>query len=269
MHPILFEVGGFALHTYGALGAVGFLVLAGIALVRARALGIAPEALADLMFFTALVGLAGARLLFVAQNPEVAETWFDVVNYRKGGLVFYGAVLAGIPFGALLMWWRRMPQLAVWDVFATAFPVGHAITRLGCFMAGCCYGRPTTAPWGVRYTHELAIAPHDVSLHPVQLYEAAGLLAVGAITHLLYPRRRYDGQVLATYLVAYGLLRWVTELYRGDATRGLFLPAVFGDALSYSQGVSLGVLLTGVGVALAGRARAGDGGPTRTIHDPA
>ena len=80
MHPILFEVGGTAVHTYGALGAVGFLTLAGIALTRAKRMGIEPEHLADLIFVTALLSLLGSRLLFVWQHPEVVESWFDIVN---------------------------------------------------------------------------------------------------------------------------------------------------------------------------------------------
>lgn len=246
MHPILFEVGGVTVHTYGALGAVGFLTLAGIALARAKKLGIEPEHLADLIFVTALLSLLGARLLFVWQNPQVVETWFDIVNYRKGGLVFYGALLTGVPLGTALMWWRGMPILATWDAFATAFPIGHGITRIGCFFAGCCWGLPSASPWAVTYTHDLAIGPHDVAVHPVQLYEAAALFVVGAIVNLAYARRTFDGQILGLYLFSYGLVRMVTELYRGDATRGFFLPDVLGETLSYSQGVSIGVIATGL-----------------------
>lgn len=255
MHPILFELGGSSVHTYGALGAVGFLAVCGIALVRAKKLGIDPERLADLIFFTALVSLLGARLLFVWQNPQVVETWFDVVNYRKGGLVFYGALLVGIPFGTAWLWFKQMPVLAGWDVFATAMPIGHGITRLGCLAAGCCWGTESSAPWAVTYSHPLAIAPHGVSLHPVQVYEALSLLVVGAIVNLAYERRKFDGQILGMYLIGYAAVRMVTELYRGDATRGLFLPQLLGELLSYSQGVSIGIGLLGVGVIAVARLR--------------
>lgn len=252
MHPVLFEVGGVSVHSYGALGAIGFLAVCAIALVRGRKLGIEPENIADLIFFTALLSLAGSRLLFVWQNPEVVETWFDVVNYRKGGLVFYGALLVGIPVGTGFMWWKKLPFLATWDIFATAMPLGHGLARVGCFLAGCCWGLESAVPWAVTFEHELAPAPHGVALHPVQLYEATALFVVAAILNLAYARRRFDGQILGAYLLAYAAVRTVTELYRGDATRGFFLPELLGETLSYSQGVSVGVALAGILVLAVG-----------------
>lgn len=256
MHPILFDLGGLTVHTYGALGAVGFLAVAGLSLRRARTLGIEPETLADLIFFTAVLSLAGSRLLFVWQHPEVVNTWFDVVNYREGGLVFYGALLVGIPVGTAFMRWRGLPILATWDVFATAMPIGHGITRVGCWFAGCCWGTESSVPWAVTYEQELALAPHGVPVHPVQLYEAGALLVLGLVVGLIWSRRTFDGQSLGAYLIGYAMVRSVTELYRGDVSRGFFLPDLLGEALSYSQGVSLGVAVVGVAVLAWGR-RAG------------
>lgn len=260
MHPILFQVGDFAVHSYGFLGAVAFLLGAFIALRRAQSLGVVPEATADLIFWTSIVGLAGSRLLFVAQNPEAVDTWFDVVNFRNGGMVFYGSLLVAVPFGSWWMRWKGMPVLGMWDVMATVMPLAHAISRLGCFAAGCCYGSETSVSWAVRFEHELAGAPHGVPLHPVQLYEAAMLLGVAAIANLAWTRRTQDGLVIGLYLMLYAVGRAVMELYRGDVSRGFFAPEVFGELLTYSQGVSVFGLVAGAVLIWMGRRQGGDAG---------
>lgn len=253
MHPILFEVGGFSVHTYGFLGAVAFLLGAFIALRRGQSLGVAPEATADLIFWTSLVGLAGSRLLFVAQNPNAVDGWIDVVNFRNGGMVFYGSLLVGVPFGTLWMRMKGMPVLAMWDVMGTVMPLAHAIARIGCYAAGCCYGSQSSSAWAVTFSHPLAGAPSGVPLHPVQLYEAAMLLGVAAVTHVAWGRRRQDGLVIGLYLILYAVGRSVMELYRGDTERGWFMPELLGELLTYSQGVSIVGLVIGVVVIWLGR----------------
>ena len=252
MYPILFHVGDISIHTYGALGALGFLTVAFIAILRGRAIGISPDVVADLVFWTALVALVGSRLLYVYQNPDGIEDVFDVFNFRLGGLVFYGALLSGIPFATGWMLWKKLPLLATWDVFATAIPIGHGITRVGCFMAGCCWGRPTDGALGVQYTHPAAVAPADIVVHPVQLYEATMLMVIGLFLHLVYARKRFDGIVLGLYLLIYAAGRTITELFRGDAARGFFLPDLMGETLSYSQGISGLVATAGLVVLLVG-----------------
>lgn len=263
MHPILFTIGDFPLHTYGVLGSVAFLLVAGIGLVRGRAIGLVPERVADLVFITAITSLIGSRVLFVLQNPEVAVDAWAWVDIRSGGLVFYGALLTGLPVASLVVRWFGFPFFATWDIFATAMPLGHALTRVGCFAAGCCHGLPTNLPWAVTFTEPGAPAPLHIPLHPTQLYEAAWLLLVGIVVNLRYSRRRFEGEITALYLLLYALGRGVIEAFRGDATRGYFLPEVFGTWLSYSQGVSVLIALVAVGFAWAGRRRAqqGEGSP--------
>lgn len=238
MYPILVDLGFTTVHSYGAMGALAFIVGCIVSITRARAIGVAPERMADLIFWTAIAGLFGARLVFGLQNLEQMNTWFDWVNLRAGGLVFYGSVLIGVPVGAYMMYRAKMPFFATWDAIASVLPISHAISRLGCLLAGCCFGLPTTLPWGVTYDHPLAPGPPGTSLHPVQLYEALGLLILGAGLQYLYAHKRWNGQVMAAYLIGYAVVRTLTETLRGDAERGLFLPTIFGDLLSYSQGIS-------------------------------
>lgn len=256
MHPILFEIGGISVHAYGLLGAIGFLTVAFMTLRRARTIGVETDALADLIFWTSIMALVGARLVYVLQTPELMGSWRDVVNLRAGGLVFYGSLLVGIPFGSWYMRRRKMPFLATWDVFATAMPIGHAITRIGCLMAGCCYGLPSDAPWAVTYTNLDGVAPLNIALHPVQLYEAGWLLVVGLITNIAWSRKKFDGQIMALYLLFYAAGRWVIELYRGDAERGYFLPDLLGSLLTYSQGISLMMVLVAMALFAVGSRQA-------------
>ncbi len=235
MHPILVTIGDFAIHTYGALSALGFLIVVFMAIRRAKAIGVQTEHLVDVIFWSAMAGVVGARGLWVFQNFEHAPTFGDWINLRQGGLVFYGAILAGVPMGIGVMKWRKLPILGVADIFALLLPIGHGISRLGCYAAGCCYGTESSLPWAVTFSHPLTDAPHDVGLHPTQLYEALTLFAISGVLHLMYSKKRFDGQILLGYLGLYAVARFVLEFVRGDLTRGSFA----GTPLSLSQGVAL------------------------------
>lgn len=238
MHPVLFEVAGFSIHTYGAAGALAFLVLAASGILRARALGVKPERTADLIFWTAVAAILGARLLYVLINPGAIQHWTDWVNFRGGGLVFYGGLLAGAGVGSALVRYWKLPFYGLWDAFAPAFALAHGISRLGCVGAGCCFGRPTELPWAITFPPGGA-APVGVPLHPTQLYEAVWLLILGAALYALTPRRRFEGQVTLVYFLAYAGGRSVIELFRGDVERGFVLEPWLGPVVSTSQAVSL------------------------------
>lgn len=242
MHPVLIELPGLTLYSYGILGAVAFLLVSFATIREARRRGWSQDRVVDVLFWGAIAGLVGARLLWVAQNLAAVTGPWTVLNLREGGLVFYGAFL-GLPVG----WWvaRRggIPPRAFADVLAAWLPVGHGISRLGCYAAGCCYGHPTDLPWAVTYSHPLSAAPHDVPLHPVQLYEAAGLFLLGGLLAWVKGRARFEGQVLLTYLGLYAVLRSATELFRGDADRDFLLSSLLGEAVSTSQGIAAAFLV--------------------------
>lgn len=239
MHPVLFTLFGNEIHGYGIASAIGFMIVSGIAITRGSALGIVRERTADVIFWTAIAGLVGSRALYIVLNPTQFDGWRTWVNLRTGGLVFYGALLVGLPVAALLMRRYAMPWRPMMDVFATALPIGHGLSRLGCLMAGCCYGQPTDLPWGVVYTHPYAPGPHDVALHPTQAYEAVWLLITGAVCNLRYAHRRFDGEILLIWLGSYAIFRPINELFRDDPTRGWILEGALGQTLSTSQGISM------------------------------
>lgn len=257
MMPVLFEVGGVPIHTYGVLGAVGFLVVTFLLLRRGRALGYDREAVIDVVFWGAIAGIVGSRLLFVVQHLDRMRTWSDWIDVRSGGLVFYGALIAGLPTVWLLCRRHGIPFLPFMDATATALPIGHALARVGCLAAGCCYGRPTDLPWAVTFHgHSGTDVPAGVPLHPTQLYEAGWLLVVAVLLAIAWPKRRFDGQITAMYLALYGVGRAVIEAFRGDPDRGWFLEPLLGHALSLSQGLSLVAALFAAAVVVVGVRRA-------------
>ncbi len=158
-------------------------------------------------------------------------------------MVFYGGAIGG--FIGLWIASRRWPGslLKMTDAFTAPLLIGQALGRIGCFSAGCCYGRPTTEPWGVTFTNPNALGPLYEKLHPTQLYESAGVFILFLIALALSRRLKLIGYLTAFYCVSYGVLRFVIEFWRGD-DRGAFH---FG--LSPSQGGSL--LLVTVGLVLA------------------
>jgi phosphatidylglycerol:prolipoprotein diacylglycerol transferase len=239
MYPILFHLGDVPVYTYGVQGALGFIVVTLLILRRSRALFLNRDKVVDVIFWTSITGVVGARAVFVLQNPEATQSVADWFNIRAGGLVFYGALLAGLPVGALLVWRHKLPFYAFTDVVATALPIGHAISRLGCFAAGCCYGTPTDLPWAVTYADPLADAPQGVPLHPTQLYAALYLFAIGGVCNWFYARKAFDGQVMLLYLVLYAVARSLNEVVRGDFERGWFLESWLRQTLTTSQGLSI------------------------------
>lgn len=243
MHPVLFDIGGFEIHSYGAMGALGFVLGCGLVLWRSHRLGLDINRVADVIFGVAVAGLIGSRLVFLAQHPELVEGVADVFDLRGGGLVFYGSILFGLPVGLALMRWRGLPIWAVFDIFATGAPLAHGVSRIGCFLAGCCWGLPHDGPLAVTFPTDSQLAPGDVALYPVQLFESAALFTIAAVTNWLYPRRAFAGQVFGTYLMLYAFVRIGTETFRGDISRGFFLPDLLGQSLSFSQGISLTVAL--------------------------
>lgn len=238
MHPILFEVGGFPIYTYGVLMAAAYLLGLQFALARARARGLDPNRIMDLGIWIIVSALVGAKLLLLVIEWEAYGTspWELLTLVRSGG-VFYGGLIAALLVSIWYLRRHRMPVWSVTDVFAPAVALGHVVGRMGCFFAGCCHGRPTDVPWAVTFRSEYAAqnvgTPINIPLHPTQLYEAgAELFILGALLLTERKGRTFPGRTFWTYMFLYGISRFVIEFYRGDV-RGMV------GALSTSQFVSV------------------------------
>lgn len=236
MYPTLFELGPINIYTYGVLLAAAYLIGLKLALVRARGRGLDATRVMDLGIYTIISALIGAKLMLMAIDFRhfVSSPWELV---RSGG-VFYGGLLLAVP---VALWYLRRHGLPVWstcDVFAPGIALGHAVGRIGCLMAGCCYGRVTSVPWGITFTDPLAATnvgtPINVTLHPTQLYESGAELLI--LTILLRTERRgrpFPGRTFWGYILLYSIARFVIEFYRGDPRGTVF------EVLSTSQFVSL------------------------------
>jgi len=239
MHPILFDFGRFTIYSYGVLLAAAYLLGLQLALTRARRRGLDPQRVMDLGIWIIVSALVGAKLLLLVvdfrQFTANPREFFGLV--RSGG-VFYGGLIAGVGVALWYMRRHRMPLWTTTDVFAPGIALGHVVGRLGCLMAGCCFGRPTSVPWAITFRDPAAAAnvgtPLGVPLHPTQLYEAGAEALILAILLVLERRGRpFPGRTFWTYMLLYGASRFAIEFYRGD-NRGL----VF-DAISTSQFVSI------------------------------
>lgn len=243
MHPVLFRLGPLTVHTYGVLVAAGFLIGIAFAVTQAKKEGVPPDKIIDLGFYIILAAIIGSRLLFILVNVRryIANP-LDIFKLWEGGLVFYGGILLAVPTG---IWYVIRNRLGLWktaDICAPSIAIGHAFGRLGCFAAGCCYGKAAASlPWGVIFTDPNCLAPTNVALHPTQLYESAGELINFVILISFRRYKTFNGQLFMSYLILYSVLRFTVEFFRGDVERGFIF-----QNLSVSQGISIVVFLTGV-----------------------
>ena len=162
----------------------------------------------------------------------------------EGGLVFYGGLILSVTAGIYYMKKHKMPVLKVGDIVAPSLAIAQAVGRLGCLSAGCCYGKETSAPWGIVFSDPDSLVPLEklgLRLYPTQLYSSIGDLILFLILYTMGRRKRFDGQVLVMYGILYPIVRFSVELFRGDPRGG-----VLGGMMSTSQFISLIVFVVAV-----------------------
>src|SRR5512132_4295618 len=235
MYPRLFELGPITVYTYGVLLAAAYLLGLQLARIRARKRGLDQNRILALGIYIIISAIIGAKLLLLitdfntfTANPR------ELLTLARSGGVFYGGLILAV---AVALWYIRKIGLPLWttcDVFAPGVALGHVIGRFGCLFAGCCYGKPTTLPWGITFTDPFAAAnvgtPLGVALHPTQLYEAGAELLI-LIVLLVTERkgRPFAGRTFWLYMLLYAISRFIIEFYRGDdrGTVGMFSTSQF------------------------------------------
>jgi phosphatidylglycerol:prolipoprotein diacylglycerol transferase len=265
------------LHTYGVMLALAFVAAIWLAQKEAERQGEDPQLVGDLAFWILVSSLVGARLYFILVNwgdyfganafvatragriPRLFAIW-------EGGMVFYGGFIAAALAAAVYLRSKKMRFLPWSDILIPSVAFGQFLGRIGCFGAGCCWGRgcDPALPWAARFPPEsLAfqsmaaranparfIAPdhlHTLAIHPVQLYESLGeLLLFAFLAVWLRPRKRFHGQVMAAWLMLYAVLRTVTETFRGDVERGVY------QGLGAGQWTSIVIFATGIAIWVVG-----------------
>jgi phosphatidylglycerol:prolipoprotein diacylglycerol transferase len=236
--------GRFFLPTYGFLVSMGVLIGLWISVRNSERLGIDGEKAWNLGILVVLCGIVGAKVLYVINEGMSAREIFSIETLQAGG-VFSGGLIAALLAAAWYVRRHHMPALGTCDAFAPGLALGHAIGRIGCFAAGCCYGKPTHHFWGVVFTNPLARqitgTPLGVPLEPTQLFESAVELANFFFLMWLLKRRKFDGQVFGAFMFIYGVARFFLEFIRDDQGRG----SVFGGAMTGTQLIALGLVVAG------------------------
>jgi phosphatidylglycerol:prolipoprotein diacylglycerol transferase len=249
VHPIAFQLGRFTIHWYGVMMALAFL--AGLWTASRRGLrdGISGEKVLDLGPWLIVGAIIGARTLYVItfwKEHFALEPIWEIFMVQKGGLVYYGGLI-GASLACIL--YARFRKLGLWklaDVLAPSIALGYVFGRIGCLMNGCCYGRACNLPWAIRFpaghdTHPVGELATPV--HPTQIYESLLSLCLYAFLAWLYRRKKFDGQVFATYLVCYPVLRSFVEMFRGDYPPNQHF---LGGWATPAQLVSIGILIAGL-----------------------
>jgi len=252
MHPILFDSGSFTLYSYGGLLAAAYLLGLQFALVRARSRGLDRQRVMDLGIWIIVSALAGAKLLLLVTDfRHYTDNTRALLDLARSAGVFYGGLIGAVAVAFVYMRWHSMPLWTTTDVFAPGIALGHAVGRLGCLMAGCCFGRPTSVPWAITFRNPAAAlnsdTPLGVPLHPTQLYEAGAELAIlGALLWFERKGRPFPGRTFWTYMLLYAVSRFVIEFYRGDprGVIGIFSTSQFVSLILAPLAIVMLVLLS-------------------------
>jgi len=221
MYPVLIRIGSLAIHTYGLLLAIGVLIAFIFIYKQAKKYGLPPNKILDLAFYTIIIALLGAKIfLFIGNFSYYIKYPKEIITMARSGGVFQGGLVFGFLFALWYLKKHKLPAWKVGDIVAPALALAHAIGRLGCFSAGCCFGRECSLPWGVtfksEYAHNLTGIPIDYPIHPTQLYEAILNFMNFLILFFILKRKKFDGQIFSLYLINYSIIRYFVEFYRGD-----------------------------------------------------
>lgn len=239
MHPVLFEVGSVSVYSYGFMIAIG--IVAGVwymAVEGRRTANLSFDQANTLFLLIFLAAVIGGKVFLFFESPaRYADD--PSALFRGAGFVFYGSFLFAVP---VMLWFfkrNNLNTLVMLDVMAITTCLVHMGGRIGCFLAGCCYGKPTGFFAGVTFTDARCAAdPKGVPLHPTQLYEAGFIFLVMLFLLAMRRRKHFDGQLFLLYLICYAVGRFFIEYFRGDDQRGY----VLGDMISHSQLIAIVIL---------------------------
>jgi len=243
MYPELFRIGNFPVNTYGVFLAIAFLCAIYVTVKLAQRDGLPRERIYDLSLWMLLASLIGSKVLMLFTEPEYRDNPWALLSldFLRSGGVFYGGLLGAVVAGYLLMKRYQLPWWKTADACAPGIAIGNFFGRQGCFAAGCCWGEPTSLPWGVKFTelgHQITGVPIDQHLHPTQRHESFAMLLVFLFLLWLHKHRRFSGQVILVYALLYSIIRFAIEFVRDDP-RGDILGLTTLTGLSTSQMISL------------------------------
>ncbi len=252
----LVYLGEIKLHTYGVMISLGFIFGIALTIREGRRVGVAPDQVLDLAFWVLIASMVGSRVLFIITewnttywpNLKATTPFYNAKLFRiwEGGLVFHGGLIGGLIATALFVRSQKLGFFLLADTVVPVVALGQFFGRIGCFSAGCCYGKATDLPWAVSFPASVGLKGH---IHPTQLYEALATLAIFFILLWIRHKKRFHGQVVIAYLVLYAFVRFFIEIFRGDIVRGFLFEVDFvrsaegPDIFTWGQLISVLLLL--------------------------
>ncbi len=241
MHPLIAEIFGLPLKSYGLMITLGFAAGIALAAWRAKRAGLDPNEIMNMATLVIAAAIVGSRLLYVAVNwPQFADRPVKILFLHEGGLVFVGGLLAVIPVVSWYLLHYRLDYLRWADLMFPSVPLGHVFGRLGCFLNGCCHGHPTDAWYGVVFPAH----GDGVPKVPTQLFEALANAVILAVLLAIDRRKRRDGLVFSSYILLYSTWRFGIEFVRGDF-RGSPVMGLPVSQFAALVGIAVGILFTG------------------------
>ena len=251
MHPVLIEIGKFSVYSFGFMLAISFLAGIYVSSYRAKRYGVNPQYILDVSVYLILAGVIGSRVLYVVFHLEEYNSFLDIFALWQGGATLYGGLLLAILTAYVFSARKKIGFLLIGDIFAPALALGIMVTRVGCFLSGCCYGKETTLPWGVVFPPESAAGAYAreigaaagtvVHLHPSQLYASFYGLLIFLVLMLGEKKLTKRGAVFGVFLMLYGVFRFALDFsrYYEENMRMLF-------DLTLNQWISVGLFATGL-----------------------
>jgi phosphatidylglycerol:prolipoprotein diacylglycerol transferase len=251
MHPVLVKIGWLSIYSFGFMLALSFLLGIYLSSVRAKRFGVDPQIVLDLSVYVIIAGVVGSRLLYVAFHLDEYKDLADIFALWQGGATLYGGFALAIAVGYAFCKKRNTGFLLMGDILSPALALGIGLTRIGCFLSGCCYGRETALPWGVsfppdspagEFARELAgrAGAESVRLHPSQLYDSFLALLTFALLMLSQKRLKKRGSTFGMMLLAYGVSRFLVDFFRFYETNMRLV-----DGFNLNQVVSLVLVVAG------------------------
>jgi phosphatidylglycerol:prolipoprotein diacylglycerol transferase len=242
MFPDLFSLGPVTIHTYGVFAATGFFFAMIVTWKIAEPEGITLQHIVDMGLIIILSAIIGSRLLHVLLNMSYyIHEPVAIFKIWQGGLVFSGGIIAVV----IAMFWyakrRNLSLMKIGDLWAPGAALGQAVGRIGCFMAGCCYGKPTDLKWGVVFTDPRSLAPLDTLLHPTQIYSSLSGFIIFFVLLKMRAKKTFEGRVFLWFLILHSTARLAIERFRGDY-RGIIL----NTDMSVTQLISIFILIGSV-----------------------
>ncbi len=265
MHPVLFKIGPLEIHAYGLMLALSFLLGIYLAMRRGDKRGIDRNIIMDLSLFVVIAAIFGSRFLYVITHvEEFRGRWLDSVNPIQStgqigiaGLSMLGGVVLALLVIIIFCWIKKVSLIKLGDIMAPSFALGIFLTRIGCFLNGCCFGKACSLPWAVHFPplSPAGIVQHGQAIHPTQIYSSLYGLLILAILLFVERKRAFDGSTMALFFILYGLARFLIDFVRYYEESVVF--PFLGMIFTINQAISFLMILVGLGlfIGLSRRAR--------------